>query len=93
MAQDPRPFPAFEVVDAAGRVRITLSTGEQVEFNVADLNSPLELVELRHPDFEAMYAVQRWLWARETNLGGAFSDPATIQAYILATWTPMEVPA
>ena len=85
-------FPAFEPTGAT-TVRITLSTGLIMEFDVADIKSPLDLVpDVEHPDFEALYAVLRWIRGRGVTLDQVFVSEDLVAAYLAAEWTPMQVP-
>jgi hypothetical protein len=87
----PRPFPVFEPVGGL-RVRIPLSTGQTVECDLDQIQSPLDIVpSIEHPDFEAAYAALRWFRARGLSADQAFADPNLIQQYLAATFTPMEV--
>lgn len=88
---EPRPFPMFIPVGGT-RVRVPLSTGQSVEVDLNELQSPLDIVpDVEHPDFEAAFAALRWFRMRGVSADQAFADPALIQAYMAATFTPMEV--
>ncbi len=93
MPAEPRPFPAFRVVDQSmGRVAVDLSDGTTVEFQVELVSSPLDLIGgVEHPDFQAFLAVLLWLRSRGKSLDEVFADPDDIAAYMAARWTPIEV--
>jgi hypothetical protein len=87
----PRPFPMFIPVGGT-RVQVPLSTGQTVEVDLNELQSPLDIVpDVEHPDFEAAFAALRWFRLRGVSADQAFADPNLIGAYLSATYTPMEV--
>lgn len=66
--------------------------GQTAEVDLNELQSPLDIVpDVEHPDFEAAFAALRWFRLRGVSADQAFADPALIQAYLSATYTPMEV--
>ena len=92
MPAEPRPFPSFTIEDAErGRVSVSLSTGEIVSFIVEDVSSPLEIVNLEHPDFMGMLAVLLWVRSKGTNIGQVFRSPELMAEYFSVRWTPLEI--
>lgn len=91
MPQEPRPFPRF-VPTGEGRIRVRLSTGQESDVDLAALQSPLDIVpDTDHPDFEAAFAALKWFRSRGISAEEAFADMSLIQAYLAATYIPMEV--